>query len=146
MAGIQRIADSFNLTPRRVQQLAKEAGFPKVKRGDYDELECLRWYVKFLQDKLASGATRPDGEMSGRERFDTAKAEMAELDLAAKRKQVLTVADYEQAMTALINPARHELLAIEARIRPVIGAEAAARCGAEIRRSLRSLIQEEESA
>lgn len=145
MAGIQRIADSFGVTPRRVQQLAKE-GMPKSARGDYDEVACLRWYVKHLQDKMASGATRPDGEMSGRERFDTAKAEMAELDLAAKRAQVLTVADYELAMTALINPARHELLAIEARLRPSIGAEAAARCGAEIRRSLRSLIQEEETA
>lgn len=146
MAGIQRIADSFGLTPRRVQQLAKEPGFPKVKRGDYDELDCLRWYVKFLQEKLAAGTTRADGQVTGRERYDTAKAEIAELELAGKRKQILTVADYEQAMTALINPARHELLAIEARLRPTIGAEHAARCGAEIKRSLRALAEEEASA
>lgn len=146
MAGIQRIADSFGLTPRRVQQLAKEAGFPKVKRGDYDELDCLRWYVKFLQEKLSAGTTRADGQVTGRERYDTAKAEIAELELAEKRKQILTVADYEQAMTALINPARHELLAIEARLRPTIGAEAAAKCGAEIKRSLRALVEDEVSA
>lgn len=146
MAGIQRIADSFGLTPRRVQQLAKELGFPKVKRGDYDELDCLRWYVKFLQEKLSAGTTRADGQVTGRERYDTAKAEIAELELAEKRKQILTVADYEQAMTALINPARHELLAIEARLRPTIGAEAAAKCGSEIKRSLRALVEDEVSA
>ena len=146
MAGIQRIADSFGLTPRRVQQLAKEAGFPKVARGDYDELACLRWYVKFLQEKLSAGTTRADGQVTGRERYDTAKAEIAELELAEKRKQILTVADYEQAMTALINPARHELLAIEARLRPTIGAEAAAKCGSEIKRSLRALVEDEVSA
>jgi hypothetical protein len=146
MAGIQRIADSFGLTPRRVQQLAKEPGFPKVARGDYDELACLRWYVKFLQEKLAAGTVRADGQVTGRERYDTAKAEIAELELAEKRKQVLTVAEYEQAMTALINPARHELLAIEARLRPIIGAEAASKCGSEIKRSLRALVEDEVSA
>ncbi len=146
MAGIQRIAESFGLTPRRVQQLAKEPGFPKVARGDYDELACLRWYVKFLQEKLAAGTVRADGQVTGRERYDTAKAEIAELELAEKRKQVLTVAEYEQAMTALINPARHELLAIEARLRPTIGADAASKCGAEIRRSLRALVEDEASA
>jgi len=146
MAGIQRIADSFGLTPRRVQQLAKEAGFPKVKRGDYDELDCLRWYVKFLQEKLSAGTTRGDGQITGRERYDTAKAEIAELELAEKRKQILTVADYEQAMTAIINPARHELLALEARLRPTIGPDAAGKVGAEIRRALRGLAQEEASA
>ena len=146
MAGIQRIAESFGLTPRRVQQLAKEPGFPKVARGDYDELACLRWYVKFLQEKLAAGTIRADGQVTGRERYDIAKAQMAELDLAKELKQVLTVADYEQAMTVMINPARHELLAIEARLRPVIGAEAAAKCGAEIKRSLRALVEDEVSA
>ena len=146
MAGIQRIADSFGLTPRRVQQLAKEPGFPKVARGDYDETACLRWYVKFLQEKLSAGTVRSDGQVTGRERYDTAKAEIAELELAEKRKQILTVADYEQAMTALINPARHELLAIEARLRPIIGADAAAKCGAEIKRSLRALVEDEVSA
>lgn len=146
MAGIQRIADSFGLTPRRVQQLAKEAGFPKVKRGDYDELDCLRWYVKFLQEKLSAGATRGDGQQSGRERLDLANAGLKELELARELKQTLTVEVYERAHADLITPARLELLAIEARLRPAIGAEHAARCGAEIRRALRDLAHEEVSA
>ena len=146
MAGIQRIADSFGLTPRRIQQLAKEPGFPKVARGDYDELACLRWYVKFLQDKLSAGTVRADGQVTGRERYDTAKAEMAELELAEKRKQILTVADFEHAVAAMITPAVHELLAVEPRLRSVIGSEAAARAGDEIKRSLRSLGAEQQAA
>ncbi len=146
MAGIQRIADSFGLTPRRIQQLAKEPGLPKVARGDYDEMACLRWYVKFLQAKMAAGASGASGELSGKERADLAKARMAELDLAERQRQIVTVADWEQATSDLIRPACRELLAIEARLRPHIGGEAAARCGAEIRRALHNITALEEAA
>ena len=138
MAGIQRIADSFGVTPRHVQRLATE-GMPKAARGNYDEIACLRWYVKYLQDKMAAGAVGDGEGLSGRERLANAKAEREEFNLAIDRKQLLTVADWEKATSDLIVPARHELLAIRPRLRPIIGAEAADRVGAEIVRSLRGL-------
>ncbi len=145
MAGIQRIADDFDLTPRMVQLLAKE-GMPKAGRGDYDEVECLRWYVRYLRQKMKMGATDTNGEPSGRERLDLANAGLKELELARELKQTLTVEIYERAHADLITPARLELLAIEARLRPAIGADHAARCGSEIRRALRDLAHEEASA
>jgi phage terminase Nu1 subunit (DNA packaging protein) len=141
MVGIQKLADLMHLTPRHVQRLAKE-GMPKSARGNYDEVACLSWYAGYLQDKLKAGGAAP-GEagpvLSGRERLANAKAGREELNLAIDLKQLVTVADWEKAISDIIVPARHELLAIRPRLRPVIGVEAADRVGAEIIRSLRSL-------
>ena len=68
-----------------------------------------------------------------------AQKESKDLDNAIKRRDTLSVADFEQAMAEMIAPARANLLAIEARIRPELGAEVAAKVGAQIRLALRSL-------
>jgi folylpolyglutamate synthase/dihydropteroate synthase len=117
---------------------------PKAKRGQYDELECLKWYVRYLQAKLQSGGAEGQSVLSGTERAANAKAALLEHELAAIQKKTLSVDDYEKAMADLITPARLELLAIEPRLRPIIGPDAAAKAGAEIRRSLTRLGQEAE--
>ena len=135
---VMRLAEVLGMTPRRVQQLVPE-GMPKGARGEYALEACVQWLIKHLQSKIANG--RPVGTtgLSPRERLDCAKAEQEEYRLAQLRKEMVTIADYEQAMSALITPARHELLALEAKLRPKIGPEAAALVGAEIRRALRDL-------
>ena len=135
---VTKLSELMNLTPRRVQQLTKE-GLPKGRRGEYVLEDCLRWYIGSLQSKVASGQTDGYGERSGRERLDLAKAEREELSLAKDRQETLTVTDFERAMADMITPARHELLALEAGLRPKIGPEHAALVGAEIKRSLRTL-------
>lgn len=45
------IAKLFNLTERRVQQLAKEGVIPKGERGKYDLVGAVRGYVKYLQER-----------------------------------------------------------------------------------------------
>lgn len=51
---VSTIAKLFNLTERRVQQLAKDGIIPKAERGKYDLVGCVRGYIKYLQD-LAFG-------------------------------------------------------------------------------------------
>lgn len=141
MVGVQLLAEVMNLTPRRVQQLVPE-GLPKAKRGLYDEEQVLRWYCRYLQGKLNSGGT--DGpKLSGRERLDDAKAGQEEIALAVALKSFAAIEDFERVWSDLITPAKLELLAIEPRLRPVIGPEAAAKCGAEVRRCLRVLGDDE---
>jgi phage terminase Nu1 subunit (DNA packaging protein) len=43
-----KIAEACNLTPQRVQQLMAE-GMPRVARGKYDLVACVRWYIRYLQ-------------------------------------------------------------------------------------------------
>jgi len=52
------IAKLFNLTERRVQQLAKEGIIPKGERGKYDLVGSVRGYVKYLQERALG---RTDG-------------------------------------------------------------------------------------
>lgn len=148
MVGVDRLADLMHLTPRHVQRLVHE-GMPKAARGKFDEVACLSWYVGYLQDKLKGGGSAPGGAgptLSGRERLANAKAEREEYSLAIDKKQLFTVADWEHATASMITPAVHELLAIEPRLRPVIGIEAAAKAGEEIKRSLRALGGEQRAA
>lgn len=136
---VARLSEAMNLTPRRVQQLVPE-GLPKAKRGSYVLEDCLQWYIRYLQAKVHSGAPVGGGEiLSGKERLDNAKAEQAEYELAATRKQTIAIADAERVWADLVTPARHELLALEAKLRPIIGPEHAAIVGEEVRRSLRDL-------
>ena len=46
------VAGLFGLTPRRIQQLAKEGVLPKAERGRYNLAACVRFYVAHLQAKL----------------------------------------------------------------------------------------------
>lgn len=70
-----------------------------------------------------------------------AQRESKEIDTAQKQKEALSVSDFEQAMADMIAPARANLLAIEARLRPDLGNDAAAKVGAQIRLALRSLAE-----
>jgi hypothetical protein len=115
---------------------------PKAKRGIYDELECLQWYVRYLQDKLkGGGAGTGTGVLvnSAKERYDIARARREERADAKDARELVAIADWERALAEIVTPARHELLAIEARLRPILGPEAASRVGVEIKRSLRGL-------
>ena len=48
---VSTIAKLFNLTERRVQQLASDGVIPKADRGKYDLVACVRGYIGFLQDR-----------------------------------------------------------------------------------------------
>lgn len=48
---VATIAKLFNLTERRVQQLAKEGVIPKPEKGKYDLIGCVRGYIAYLQER-----------------------------------------------------------------------------------------------
>ena len=108
MVNIERVANALNLTPRRVQQLVKE-GLPREKRGEYDPIKCLLWYVRYLQGQisrlspnvdLAGGEI--DDERKARLRLLLADANLREIELARERGEFMTLVDVEKLMTDLI--------------------------------------------
>jgi phage terminase Nu1 subunit (DNA packaging protein) len=85
---VERVADALNLTPRRVQQLVKE-GMPREKRGEYDPIKCLLWYIRYLQAQVSrlSPNVAPEGSEGDQERKQRirllqADADLRELELA----------------------------------------------------------------
>jgi hypothetical protein len=55
---VEQVAALLNLSPRRVQQLAKEKVFAQLRRGRYDAPACVRAYVNYSRDRAREPAER----------------------------------------------------------------------------------------
>lgn len=107
----------LQLSERRVQQLAKEGILPKASRGRYDLVGCVQAYVGFLQGQLEKRvAERSDGFEDQRLRHQTAKAELAELELAELRGELIGMGAAEHGIATLLSGLQAQLLAIPATI------------------------------
>lgn len=81
------------LSPRRVQQLAKDGVIPKAERGRFELAPAVQGYVRYLQERAAAA---PDGGsvdyMAEKARKTKAEADLAEM-AAAERRGALVEAD-----------------------------------------------------
>ncbi len=117
---IGQVAHVLNISERRVQQLAKE-GLPREDRGKYDLANCMIWYIRYLQKKLESKSLgSEDGGRSSflaeKRRLVKADAELREIELAEKRKQLVAIGDVEKSWTDLVLEVKARVLAIAPRI------------------------------
>lgn len=87
------IAKLFNLTERRIQQLAKEGIIPKAERGKYDLIGSVRNYVKYLQERALG---RDDGSYTDeadikieRKRLIKAQADKTESETQKLRGELI---------------------------------------------------------
>jgi phage terminase Nu1 subunit (DNA packaging protein) len=104
------IAKLLDVTPRRVQQLAKEGVIPKPKhRGEYEIAPCVINYVRYLNRLL-------DGEAGDltieKTRLTRAQAEKAEIEAARLKGELVSLADAERGWSALIGAFRAKALTI----------------------------------
>ena len=86
----EMIADLFDMTPRRVQQLAKENIIPAEKTRPYqfDLEQTVREYVRYLRDKIqgreektANSAMAEEEKLWAETDLKKSKARMAQLQL-----------------------------------------------------------------
>jgi hypothetical protein len=56
------LAYYLDLTPRRVQQLAKAGVIQKLKRGEYELVPCLHAYIRHMRELLSiyTGMSKAD--------------------------------------------------------------------------------------
>ena len=80
------IANLFNLTERRVQQMAAEGIIPKAERGKYELVGCVRGYIKYLQERAFGKDVGQSDTFIERARLLRAKADEAEIDAKVKGK------------------------------------------------------------
>jgi phage terminase Nu1 subunit (DNA packaging protein) len=125
LVGISLIAERLKLTPRRIQQLAGE-GLPRVTRGKYDVDQVLDWYIAKLERQLA-GETDEEGETAKRYKEElrllSARADQQELDLAARRRELVSIADVQKEMTDLVATTKARILTVPARLAPELLSE-----------------------
>ena len=93
-------AEMLGLSSRQISNL-RAKGMPAHAKGnghEYPIPDAVQWYVRFKEEAAATEA-RPADLDEAKLRLETAKAEMAELELAERRRQLVTVERYvaEQA-------------------------------------------------
>lgn len=105
------LAQLFGVTQRRVQQLAADGVIEKGERGEYPMLACVKGYVSFLQE--AANRVGGDNEeiLKSRARYERARADQIEMDVAVRKAELLFAADVEDEMTAMVANFRARVLA-----------------------------------
>lgn len=112
--GAAELAEALSLTPRRIQQLAAE-GMPKASRGKYDVAACVKWYIEYREQRAREDA-KPTSIDDAKLRLAVAQAETAELDLAERRGELVSVATYEDRLGRILTLLRSRLLALPGRV------------------------------
>ena len=104
----------------------------------------LDWYIARLEGQLAR-QTDEDGELAkrGKEemRLLSARADLNELDLASKRRELVSIADVEKQMTDLVITTKARILAVPARVAPdLLGEQSRVMLQAKIEKSLKEAL------
>ena len=109
------IAKLFNLTERRVQQLAKDTIIPKPEKGKYDLVGCVRGYIKYLQERAVGKEVIPVDAHLERTRLLKAQADKAELEVKTLLGTLVAAEEVEIIWSGLIARFRSRMLAIPTR-------------------------------
>ncbi|RXZ84595.1 hypothetical protein EBB07_00845 [Paenibacillaceae bacterium] len=110
-----QLSEMLDLTTRRVQQLAEEGLFPKVGRGKYLAIECVKNYINFLQSKTGDGDVNLDLERALHERVKRQKTEM---QLAVMKGEMHRSEDVEYVMNDMIAAFRSRILSLPSKVAP----------------------------
>lgn len=124
MAGVSvdQVAVALNISPRRIQQLAKE-GMPRDSRGQYELGACMAWYIRYLQhavEQRHDPNTRDESLVLTRERSRLAReqADRQELDNAERRGELVELAAVTDAWANRLVSLRARLRAIPTKLGP----------------------------
>lgn len=117
------VASLFNLSERRVQQLAKEGVIEGHKVDgvyQFDLLPTVRKYITYLSDK-ANGRDQKnrkteEEKLAAEADLKRAKADMAELQLKELRGQMHRSEDVEAITTDLVYTIRSMIIALPGRL------------------------------
>ncbi len=112
---VSTIAKLFNLTERRVQQLAKEGVIPKPEKGKYDLVSCVRGYIAYLQER-AFGKTMAVGDThQERARLLKLQADKTELEVDTMKGKLIPVEETEELWATLLATFRTRMMAMPTR-------------------------------
>ena len=122
------IARLLDLTERRVQQLARDGIIPASARagpdrGRYDLVGTVRGYVRYLRELATRSQTGAADFGVERARLIKAKADLAEMDAAVRRGDLLPAAQVEEAWIAVLARLRARLLVLPDRLAPLVHEE-----------------------
>jgi phage terminase Nu1 subunit (DNA packaging protein) len=95
---------------------------PKEGRAQYDVGRCFHWYVRYLHAQMRRGGATEEEQGGGvnvrmhRGRLLKAQADLSELDLLERRRNVIPTATYERLLIGWAVTIRQRVLALPARL------------------------------
>jgi len=115
---IDTIAKLLDMTPRYVQQLAKEGIIPKpIARGQYEIIPCVVAYIKYLKTSLNGEAGDWAAE---RGRLTRIQADRQELKLAKLKGDLISLKQVNQEWSELLVSFRDRPLVLPSVLAPSI--------------------------
>ncbi|WP_018264039.1 hypothetical protein [Methylobacterium sp. WSM2598] len=137
------IAKLLDLSPRRIQQLSADGIIPKPTHGQYDLVGAVKGYVRFLAARASPEDPSTDDYIAQRARLTKARADLAGLELAQLRGELVPADDIEAAWGAAVGAMRSRLLGLPAKTAPrAITLRSAAEVTALIRREMIDILAE----
>lgn len=127
LVGVGKVAKALNVTVRRVNQLVNE-GMPKAGHGRYDLAQCMLWYIRYLQKALERREGSPEDSVGATLRMERtllikAQREREELELAARRGELISASVVKDKWTAIAATLKQRILAGPGRIAHLLEGE-----------------------
>lgn len=127
LVSVDKVAKALNTGVRSVQRLVLE-GMPRAERGKYDLAQCMLWYIRYLQKIVESRGLSTEDAVGAslrqeRQRLIKAQADREELELSARRAELMPVALYGERIAAFTMTVRQRLLMLPARVAPQLEGE-----------------------
>jgi phage terminase Nu1 subunit (DNA packaging protein) len=92
---LQALAELFEVTPRRINQLENDGTVVKIERGKYALLKSVKGYLAAKERELAELRAGSEVIRKAEEDRAVAQARLIELTLAEKESQVISIRDVE---------------------------------------------------
>nr|DAN07190.1 MAG TPA: DNA packaging protein [Caudoviricetes sp.] len=109
------MAKLLMVSERRIQQLAKEGVIPRADRGRYELVPTVQGYIKYLQDRCSGEAVAYDYAVE-KARLTKAQADLAEIEVARARQDVVGLAQIGRNLTNLFTIVRTNVRNVPGRI------------------------------
>ena len=145
VATAEQLAQLFNCSAYNVRQLAVAGTIPKVDRGKYPVVKCIRAYTTHLR-ALATG--KGEGTASGeRKRLASAQADLVQLKARKASGELVEAALVQEQWVRVMSTLRARLLAIPSRVGSsgAAGGHTIAELDREIRAALEELADDGET-
>ena len=109
---LDTICKLLDLTPQRINQLAKEGTIPKVQRGRYELVPVVRAYIQYLRMGNLKKDLPEDDYTTHRMRLTRARADIMEMEKAQMEEKLIPAGDIESAWIEATTNMRAKLLSL----------------------------------
>lgn len=114
MIKTKEVLEIFGFSQQYLSAIIHNEGFPKENRGQYDELKIISW----LWEKIKKDRKERESKAASIERYNSAKADLMEMQVLEKKKELVTLEEITNELTPLFVATRQKLLALPDRLAP----------------------------